>query len=157
VLIKGGAALEALGRIRTVALDKTGTLTRNRPRVVDVTCVPGTSPAELLALAAGLEARSEHPLAQTILAAAAGPVPAEKVEAVPGNGLVGMVAGEVVRLGRPGFVAAAPLGAEVERMQADRTTVVVVERNAITVGAIAVRDELRPEAAETIAALHAAG
>lgn len=70
VLIKGGAALEALGRIRTVALDKTGTLTRNDPAVIDVVPTDGVARERVLDVAAALEARSEHPLAAAILAAA---------------------------------------------------------------------------------------
>ncbi|MGH9156000.1 MAG: heavy metal translocating P-type ATPase [Acidimicrobiales bacterium] len=158
VLIKGGAALEALGRVRTVALDKTGTLTENRPRVVEVVCAPGITSETVLGLAAALEARSEHPLAQAVLdAVGTAPAAARGVEAVAGSGLVGTVDGATVRLGRPGFVAAAGLSADVERMQAAGATVVLVERDGVTVGAIAVRDELRPEAAETIAVLHRAG
>src|SRR5690606_21244877 len=61
VLVKGGAALEALGRVRGVALDKTGTLTRNQPAVVDVATTDGTPRERVLELAAALEARSEHP------------------------------------------------------------------------------------------------
>lgn len=71
--MKGGAALEELGRIQVIALDKTGTLTRNEPQVVETLTVTGTTTAEALQLAAALEARSEHPLAQAILAAA-GPI-----------------------------------------------------------------------------------
>jgi len=157
VLIKGGAALEALSHVRTVALDKTGTLTRNRPRVVEVSCRPGVEAAEVLALAAALEARSEHPLAQAILAAAGPPARAEDVEAIAGRGLVGVVDGRPVRLGAPGFVTADVLAPDVEHMQAGGATVVLVEREGTTLGAVAVRDELRPEAAETVAALHRMG
>ena len=157
VLIKGGAALEALGRIRTVALDKTGTLTENRPVVTRVACAPGVTSADVLSLAAALEARSEHPLAKAVLAAAGPPGPATGVEAVPGNGLVGQVAGRDVRIGRPGFVDAGDLGAAVARMQNGGATVMLVERDGTTVGAIAVRDELRAEAPAAVAALHRAG
>src|SRR5699024_4784175 len=69
VLVKGGAALEALARARGVALDTTGTLTRNQPAVVDVATTAGTSRERVLALAAALEASSEHPLARAILTA----------------------------------------------------------------------------------------
>lgn len=62
VLVKGGAALEALGAVRTIALDKTGTLTANKPTVIDVATTGGTTRDHLLDVAAGLEARSEHPL-----------------------------------------------------------------------------------------------
>jgi cation-transporting ATPase G len=157
VLIKGGAALEALARVRTVALDKTGTLTQNRPQVVEVVSANGTEPAAVLSLAAALEARSEHPLAGAILAAAASVPPAEKVEAVPGSGIVGVVRGEPVRLGRPGFVPAEGMGHEVSRMQAGGASLVLVEQRGELLGAIAVRDELRPEAAEAVAELHRVG
>ncbi len=158
VLIKGGAALEALGGVRTVAFDKTGTLTRNEPAVVDVVAAAGLGEDELLALAAALEARSEHPLAQAILAAAPDETAAaNEVEALPGSGLSGTVAGVRVRLGRPGFIEAGPLTPDVERMQEAGQTVVLVEHDGLTVGAIGVRDELRPEAAEAVRLLHEAG
>ena len=157
VLIKGGAALEALAGVRVVALDKTGTLTENRPRVSEVVAAPGSSSAQVLAAAAALEARSEHPLAQAVLAAAGSPGPAEDVEAVPGSGLVGRVDGLAVRLGRPGFVSVGALEAGIERMQAGGATVMLVEVDGATIGAIAVRDELRAEAPSSVAALHRAG
>ena len=113
VLIKGGAALEALGNVRAVALDKTGTLTRNRPTVVDTVSSNGARPDELLGLAAALERRSEHPLAQAILAAAPDGPAADDVEAMPGNGLVGHLDEHELRLGRPGFIDAGPLDARV--------------------------------------------
>ncbi|MBU2134676.1 MAG: HAD-IC family P-type ATPase, partial [Alphaproteobacteria bacterium] len=81
-LVKGGAALEALGRIRTVALDKTGTLTRNDPAVVEVATAPGHTREQVLDVAAALEARSEHPLARAILAAVPEHRDAEGVESV---------------------------------------------------------------------------
>ncbi|HJV08660.1 MAG TPA: cation-translocating P-type ATPase, partial [Acidimicrobiales bacterium] len=157
VLIKGGAALEALAGVRIVALDKTGTLTENRPRVSEVVAAPGTSSAQVLATAAALEARSEHPLAQAVLAAAGSPGPAEDVEAVPGSGLVGRVDGQALRLGRPGFVSVGALAPVIARMQAGGATVMLVEVDGATVGAIAVRDELRAEAPSSVAALHRAG
>jgi cation-transporting P-type ATPase G len=157
VLIKGGAALEALARVRAVALDKTGTLTRNRPQVVETVSANGARPEELLALAAALERRSEHPLAQAILAGAPGGAIADDVEAVAGSGLAGTLDGRALRLGRPGFVEPGGLEAEVRRLQGDGATVVLIERDGETLGAIAVRDELRPEAAAAVEDLHAAG
>ena len=157
VLVKGGAALEALAGVRAVALDKTGTLTRNRPRVVDTTCVNGAAPGELLALAASLERRSEHPLAQAILDAASDGPGAEDVEAVAGSGLIGRLDGADLRLGRPGFIAPGALEARVRELQGDGATVVLVERDGQTLGAIAVRDELRREAPAAVKALHAIG
>lgn len=157
VLIKGGAALEALAGIRTIALDKTGTLTRNRPQVIETVSANGTRPDELLELAAALERRSEHPLAQAILAAAPGGASAQDVEAITGNGLVGRLDGRQLRLGRPGFIAAGLLEGPVRRLQGAGATVVLVERDGETLGAIAVRDELRPEASTAIDGLHAIG
>ena len=151
VLIKGGAAMEALGRVRTVALDKTGTLTRNQPAVIDVATTPGNDRGQVLAWAAALEARSEHPLAAAILAAADTVPRAEGVEAVVGSGLVGTVDSAQVRLGKPSWVAPGDLSHAVTGMQQAGATAVVVEVDGRPVGAIAVRDELRPEASEVIA------
>ena len=153
VLIKGGAALESLAQIRVVALDKTGTLTRNQPVVIDVVSANGAGPSEIVRLAAALEARSEHPLAAAILRAADGYEPAADVEAVAGHGLTGVLAGRRLRLGKPGFVEMDGLQPQVAALQAQGATVVLVEQDGETIGAIAVRDELRPEAEEAVAAL----
>ena len=156
-LVKGGAALEAMGRIRTVALDKTGTLTRNRPAVIETLPAPGRTAEQVLAVAAALEERSEHPLAAAILAAAPAPERAEGVEAVTGTGLTGTLGGRSVRLGRPGWIEPGPLAQDVARMQHAGATAVLVEDDGVLLGAIAVRDELRPEAREVVASLRGAG
>ena len=157
VLVKGGAALEALGRIRTVALDKTGTLTRNRPEVIDVATTGGATRADVLNVAAALEARSEHPLAAAILAAVDDYTPAEDVDAVPGAGLTGHVGGIPARLGRPGWIDPGSLAADIERMQHAGATAVLIERDGTLIGAIAVCDELRPEARDVVAGLRRDG
>ncbi|WP_022927297.1 heavy metal translocating P-type ATPase [Patulibacter americanus] len=157
VLIKGGAALEALGDVRTVALDKTGTLTRNEPCVIDVLHGEHHDRAEVLSLAAALEIRSEHPLAQAILAASPDPAAADDVQAIPGDGLVGAVRGAAVRLGRPGFVDPGPWAPQVAALQEGGATVVLVEHAGEVVGAIAVRDELRDESPAVVAQLGAHG
>nr|WP_281355165.1 cation-translocating P-type ATPase [Phytoactinopolyspora limicola] len=156
-LIKGGAALEAMGRIRTVALDKTGTLTGNRPAVVEVVAVAGYDVEHVLDVAAALEERSEHPLAQAVLAAASPLHPAHDVEAVTGAGLTGTIETRPVRLGRPGWIDAGPLASDVDRLQRAGATVVLVEEQRVVIGAVAVRDELRPEAGTVVAALRGAG
>ena len=153
VLIKGGAALEMLGRVGIVALDKTGTLTRNHPTVVTAETLNGVDRAELLAVAAALESRSEHPLATAITAAAPSVAAVEDVTAVPGQGLVGIVAGRPARLGRPGFIPVDGLESSIQAAQEAGATAVLVEFDGRTLGLIAVRDELRPEAAETVRAL----
>ncbi|MFR9802632.1 heavy metal translocating P-type ATPase [Pseudonocardia sp. RS010] len=157
-LVKGGAALEELGRIRAVALDKTGTLTRNQPQVVGIVPAAGVTEAAVLACAAALESRSEHPLAAAILAAAGEPArAADDVVTVAGHGLTGTLDGETVRLGKPGWVPASELTGAVERWQGEGATVVLVEQAERLLGAIAVRDELRPEATEAVARLRDLG
>ena len=156
-LVKGGAALEGLGKIRGVALDKTGTLTANRPAVIDVATTNGATREQVLDLAAALEARSEHPLAAAILAAVDDVTPATDVEAVTGAGLTGRREGHTLRLGRPGWLDPGPLAGDVARMQQAGATAVLVEDDGQVIGAIAVRDELRPEAAEVVARLRRDG
>jgi cation-transporting P-type ATPase G len=159
VLIKGGAAVEALGRTRLVAIDKTGTLTRNQPQVVEIIPANGSSRDRVLAVAAALEARSEHPLAAAILAAADtdGLVPGVDVRAVPGHGLEGLVDGQPARLGKPGFIDPGLLAGDVVRLQEAGATVVLVEADGALLGAIAVRDEIRLEAVQAVARLRQAG
>lgn len=166
VLIKGGAAVEALGAVQIVAIDKTGTLTRNEPAVIEVVATqPGDGArSQVLAVAAALEARSEHPLAAAILAAAedderatAARLQGDDVEAVPGRGLVGLVDHRPARLGKPGFIDAGLLDADVVRLQDAGATVVLVEHDGVLLGAVAVRDEVRPEAAEAVALLKRQG
>jgi cation-transporting ATPase G len=157
VLVKGGAALETLGAVRVVALDKTGTLTRNQPVVTDVVAADGATTGQVLAVAAALEARSEHPLAAAILAAAPEPGPAHEVSTVPGAGLEGAIDGAPARLGKPGWIDAGPLADDVTRLQDTGATVAVIEHGGTVLGVIGIRDELRPEAAETVSALRAAG
>ncbi|MCV7194451.1 heavy metal translocating P-type ATPase [Mycolicibacterium brumae] len=170
-LVKGGAAIEELGRVRVVALDKTGTLTRGAPQVVETVTVGTCDAAAALRLAAALEARSEHPLAQAILAAAVdsgavdggGPLPhvliesAADVTAVAGHGITGSLDGSDLRLGKPGWVDAGPLADDATRLQNAGATVVVLERDGVPLAAIAVRDELRPEAAEAVRQLGSLG
>ncbi|MEE3754836.1 heavy metal translocating P-type ATPase [Mycobacterium intracellulare] len=156
VLIKGGAALEDMGTIGAIALDKTGTLTINRPAVIEVATTSGVTREEVLAVAAALEARSEHPLAAAVLAAIQTPAAAaSEVQAIPGAGLTGRLDGHGVRLGRAGWLDPADLTEDVMRMQHAGATTVLVERDGRLLGAIAVRDELRPETAEVVAELRA--
>ncbi|CAM3272222.1 heavy metal translocating P-type ATPase [Mycolicibacterium mageritense DSM 44476 = CIP 104973] len=156
-LIKGGAAVEELGRIKVIALDKTGTLTRNQPQVVEVVTVDGVGAADALKLAAALEARSEHPLAQAILAASPDAPVASDVTSVPGHGLHGRLGEHHLRLGKPSWVTPGILAGEIERLQAAGATVVVLACDGNVLAAIAVRDELRPEAAEAVGLLQRLG
>jgi heavy metal translocating P-type ATPase len=110
VLIKGAGPLETMARVRTLILDKTGTLTDGRPRIVSIDSADGLAADEILRLAACLDQASKHPVAQAIVAAATArglalPVPSEVAE-FPGEGVVGSVEGRRVIVGGDGFVAA---------------------------------------------------
>ncbi|PWR23043.1 heavy metal translocating P-type ATPase [Zavarzinia compransoris] len=160
LLIKGGAVLEALGGLKTVAFDKTGTLTEGRPQVTDVVPLAATRD-EVLALAAGLEVGSNHPLARAILAEA-GPralVPADNVAALAGQGLTGTIAGELLFLGSPRAAAerAAFDAGPVAALEEAGKTVAVLTRGEQALGLIALRDEARDDARQGLARLAAMG
>ncbi|KZK15171.1 heavy metal translocating P-type ATPase [Meiothermus taiwanensis] len=165
LLIKGGAVLETLARVRTVAFDKTGTLTEGRPRVTDVVALEG-SEAELLGLAAAVEQGSSHPLAKAIVEKAdevgATLPPSSDQQAVQGKGAQAMVQGRTLVVGSPRYAAElAPLAAEVagqiEAMELQGKTVVVLLNPPTPLGLIALRDEPRPDAREAVQALHRMG
>src|SRR4029079_6974899 len=103
VLVKGGASIEELGKVRAVVFDKTGTLTTGRPEVTDVLAVDGSDAREVLALAAAVEARAAHPMAVAVVARARadGVVssPAHDVVELPGRGVRGRVDGAEVLVG----------------------------------------------------------
>jgi len=165
LLLKGGAVLEKLGRIDMVAFDKTGTLTQGRPTVTDIVGF-GHGEAAVLAMAAALEAGSSHPLATAILARAQAegivPALATQTGAVPGKGVVGIVAGRRLFLASPHAASEiAPIAAErmdrIEALnQAGKTVSVLLADDAI-VGLIALRDEPRADAKAGLDALRALG
>lgn len=157
VVIKSGEAFEQLGTIRTVALDKTGTLTRNEPAVVDTRTIAGVATEQVLAWAAALEATSTHPLATAITASAPKNTPAADVSEVAGSGIEGTVGGRAIKVGSDRWLDAAELRGDAEEMAAAGMTVVIVEADGRVAGIIGVRDELRPEAAETVRMLTAQG
>jgi len=158
IVVKGGAALEALATIRVVALDKTGTLTANKPVVIDVITAGGHTSDDVLRWAAALEANSDHPLAAAIVVAAQTPaVEAFDVQTMAGHGIAGVVGGTKVKVGKPDFADPGSLRVDAERLEAGGATVVVVECDGRAVGIIAVRDEVRPETPEVIADLRRIG
>lgn len=157
VVIKSGEAFEQLGTIRTVALDKTGTLTRNEPAVVDVRPAAGINRAEVLAWAAAVEASSTHPLAAAITAAAPGAVQALEVVEDAGHGITGTVDGRTIRVGNVRWLDPAHQKDAAEAMAAQGMTVVVVEADGKIAGLVGIRDELRPESAETVRMLQELG
>ncbi|WCR01308.1 heavy metal translocating P-type ATPase [Paracoccus aestuarii] len=166
LLMKGGAVIEAAAKVRHVAFDKTGTLTRGAPVVTDLLPAPGVNEAELLAVAAGVEAGSSHPLALAILRraeAAAVQVPAARdARALAGRGVEAVVDGALAWVASPlhaaedgGIIEAAlPRAAALEN---EGKTVVAVYRKRRPLGLIALRDEPRGDAAEAIRQLDALG
>lgn len=168
LLVKGGAALEAIGAARMVAFDKTGTLTEGHPRVTDVVPLAAESDtASVLRLAAAVEQGSSHPLGRAIVDRAAAleivvPV-ASEARAVPGKAVEATIEGRRVAVGSPGHAAeaGAPLAstaaAQAEALEAEGKTVVVVLAGGSICGLIALRDEPRPDAADGIAALRTLG
>jgi len=166
LLVKGGAALEAVGKTRTVAFDKTGTLTQGKPRGTDVLPAEGTDNAGLLRAAAAVEAGSAHPLALAIVQAVEGrgiPIPpARAASAVPGKAAVANVDGVRVTVGSPAFAAErgadlGPLAASVRTLEEEGKTAVVVFSQARVLGVLAMRDEPREDAAAAISALKRMG
>lgn len=161
VLIKGGAYLEALGEVQAVALDKTGTLTFGRPWVVDVVSRNGVGPDEILARAAAVEARSEHPLARAIVEEAdvrglERPWAVSDFISLPGRGALASVDGVEIRVGRPEAVGASREGAQAPPAGGGGT-VVGVARDGEILGWIVLADRARDEARKAVAGLRAAG
>lgn len=150
VIIKSGAAFEELGTLRRIAVDKTGTLTGNSPSVTIVHTIHGVNAKQALDLAAAVEQHSTHPLATAITAAATRIPLATNVSEQPGQGLTGQVNGQDVMVGSPRWLSAGTLAQNVEAMEADGQTCVIIARNNQPIAAIGVRDELRPEAAAAV-------
>ena len=154
VVIKSGAAFERLGGIRHLAVDKTGTLTRNQPEVTGVVPADGFDRAQVLSFAAAVEQQSTHPLAAAIVAAEPEAPTALDISEEAGQGIGGTVEGRRVLVGSPRWIDAGPLKAEVERMESEGQTCVLVTVDDALAGAIGVRDELRPEVPDAVQSLH---
>jgi Cu+-exporting ATPase len=169
ILVRDAEALETMRQVRVVAFDKTGTLTLGRPRLVTLLAADGQSDAETLAAAAALQSGSEHALARAVIDAAAArglAVPAaSELSAVPGRGIEGLVRTRRLRLASTrwlGEMALAPspaLREAAEQAQAEgRSVSWLVDADALSLrGLLAFGDELKPEAAAAVAALHAQG
>ncbi len=162
LLVKGGAALETLGRVRHVAFDKTGTLTEGRPRVTDL--IPLVRDVDVLALAAAVEAGSSHPLAQAITREAELrrlTLPqVTDAGAVPGKAAHAEIGGIRHEVGSPRHAGAALDAAARDRvavLEQTGKTVVVLLREGCALGLIALRDEPRPDAAPALARLRRQG
>ncbi len=165
ILIKGGVHLEHLGRIRVIAFDKTGTLTYGKPVITDIIPFTG-SEAELLALAAGVEYGSEHPLARAVAdrarAAEIVPVEVRAFHALTGIGATAVVGDQSWYVGSPDLfqqlgVDLTMIEDHVRALQADGKTVVLVGTQHTLRGLLALQDRIREGMREVIAGLHTMG
>ena len=160
LLVKGGAALEAIGQARTVAFDKTGTLTEGRPRLAALHTAPGVTEAEALRLAAALQAGSEHPLARAVLDRAGAPPPlVADFRALPGRGVSGTVEGRALLIGSPRLLAesgADPAGLAAPETQTPAWLIEAGPQPRV-LALLAFEDAERPGAAPAIAALDRMG
>jgi len=166
ILFKSAPALEATGRVITVAFDKTGTVTKGDPRVTDLLPADGMTEETLLTVAASLESKSEHPLARAILAMAEERnvtlQTVEAFEALPGHGLRGIIAGETVIGGKLSYaetVASLPDTArqQVESLSESGKTPLFFAADGRFLGIIAVADVIKEDSAEAVKELQRMG
>jgi len=166
VLIKNAEALERLERIDTLVVDKTGTLTEGKPKIVAVETIGGTSRDEILRLAAALERSSEHPLAAAIVRAAEEAHAAIPVvgafASVTGKGVTGTVEGRTIAVGNAKLlteqgIATTELDAIAERLRNEGATAMYVAIDGKSAGLVAVADTIKPTTPEAIRALKAEG
>ncbi len=166
VLIKGGAYVEAPGRTKALAVDKTGTITMGEPEVAAVYPLGDATEGSLLTLAGALEARSSHPLARAILGRAEqdgiAVSAAEDTRTVPGRGLEGRLNGQGVWLGSDRFAEEKGFGPSIpsdirDRVEGAGNTLVVVGDETGVTGLLELRDRIRPDAKGIVAKLHAQG
>ncbi len=167
LVIKGGRWLEALARVDTVVMDKTGTVTFGTPRVTDVLSLDGLGETEVLARAAAVERYSEHPVASAVLAEAEARglalATAEGFDVVPGEGVVARVDGHAVACGSVRLmtrqaVKVSPVAVDrVHALEARGRTVVYLAEDDQLLGLVAVADTLRPEVPAALGRLRALG
>jgi Cu+-exporting ATPase len=166
VLIRNAEALEAMEKVDTLVVDKTGTLTEGRPRVTQIIARDGISEADVLRLAATLERASEHPLAAAVLKEATErkitPGEAAAFESISGKGIIGTVEGREVVVGNSALlgqrqIEPGELASCAEEMRQKGQTVMLVADQGRTIGIIAVADPVKSSARETIPALRQSG
>ena len=165
VLFKDAEALEVLGKVTALVVDKTGTLTEGRPSVTKVVAIEPGGESEILSLAAALEQYSEHPLAGAVLRAAGEKIPAngENFEAAPGGGVRGIVGGKFVLLGKRSLLEEAGvrnldrLDASASELQQEGKTVIWLAVDQEAAGLLALSDPIKPSTPEAIRDLHRSG
>ena len=167
VLVKHAEALERLAKVATLVVDKTGTLTEGKPRLMDILPAGGFDATEVLRLAASLEQNSEHPLADAIVRGAKDQnLPFDEVKdfrSVTAGGVAGTVAGHVVMIGKPDFLRNEKIGdiealeTSAAKLQEDGKTSMFVAIDGKPAGILAVADPIKSTTAEALKALHALG
>jgi len=164
IIMRTGEAFQAFRLVRTVVLDKTGTLTEGRPTVREIEAL--VSHGELLAVVAAAESSSEHPLAQAVLTAAVErglDIPAvDDFDSLAGRGVLARIDGQQVLVGRPRFledegVDLSAISGRIAELEGSGRTVVAASRDGRLLGALAFDDRLRDDAAETVGAMRRAG
>ncbi len=166
ILIRNGEALQQAGKLNLVVLDKTGTVTEGKPQLTDVIPFQGADGDHLLAIAAAVEAGSEHPLATAIVAAAKAkelePLEMHSFAAISGRGVQAMMNQQVVRLGtiklmQENGVFLGHLEAEGQRLAAEGKTPIYMALNETGAAVLAVADPIKADSAEAVARLHKEG
>ncbi|MGE5609235.1 MAG: heavy metal translocating P-type ATPase [Bacillota bacterium] len=166
VLIRNAEALEAMEKVNTLVVDKTGTLTEGKPKLVSVVALPGQTEANLLRLAASLERGSEHPLAAAIVAGAterkAEMTSVQEFSSLTGRGITGKVAGHAVALGNRTLleelkIDATPLVEQAERLRSDGQTVMFLAVDGQPAGLLGVADPIKSSTPEALHLLRQEG
>jgi Zn2+/Cd2+-exporting ATPase len=166
VLVKGGAYMESPSRLKAIAFDKTGTLTQARHELSTIVPLSGHTESEVLELAAAVEARSEHPLAKAVLRAAAArdirPTPASDYQAIKGKGATATIDGRLIWLGSHRLLEergqeTPEMHEQLEGMERDGSSVIVLGKNEHVCGFLALADEVRHEALPAIEQIRQAG
>ena len=166
ILVKGGVVLEDLATVKVAAFDKTGTLTHGRPELTEIVTAPGVDQTEALALAAGVERASEHPLAKAVVDGAidrqVAPAEVTDITALVGAGIEGRYDGHSVLVGSPKLMAERQLsldafGSRITELESSGATAVVLVVDDRPLAVFGLADTLRDQAKETVAALKAAG
>ena len=166
ILMRSAEAFQALKDVRRVVLDKTGTLTRGKPAVVEIVALSGHDRRDALRLAAAAEAASEHPLARAVVAAAEMQgLPLPKVEefvAVPGRGVTATVEAHRVAVGSPSFIESEGVdvraaSGRIQSLQEAGNTVIALAVDGELRALLAIADQIKPDAQEAITRLREAG